>query len=186
MAGGSADMPDVSFEDDSSYAWVVFRQQAIDGAGETKTRALARRLRGSAFDDPRRSTAALRSAPRPCRASDSTAAARGSRQSRHPAARSHRSSRTTRSPRRAWSAARPRCRRCPSPGSPRTSTAPSPGCSPRRTAGTEARGRLLEDDVGLAQAPPFGPDVPLSDPALGPVDADAGLDADVTRAGATR
>ena len=43
---------------------------------------------------------------------------------------------------------------------------------PSATAGTEVRGRLLEDDVGLAQAPPFGPDVLLSDPALGPVDAD--------------
>ena len=51
LTGGSADTPDISFEDDSSYAWVVFRQQAIDGQGSVTVRALGRRLRGSAFDD---------------------------------------------------------------------------------------------------------------------------------------
>ena len=44
---GSADSPDVDIEDDSSYAWVVFRQ-TLDGT----PRAIARRLVGSAFGDP--------------------------------------------------------------------------------------------------------------------------------------
>jgi hypothetical protein len=50
-AGGAADLPDVDLEDNSSYAWVVFRQQFADGAGTTG-RALMRRLRGSRFEDP--------------------------------------------------------------------------------------------------------------------------------------
>jgi hypothetical protein len=44
--GGSADTPDVDAEDDSSFAWVTFRQ-TIDGVSRT----LARRQRGTAFDD---------------------------------------------------------------------------------------------------------------------------------------
>ncbi len=50
--GGAADTPDISIEDDSSFAWVVYRQAFDDGAGGTIVRAVARRLRGSAFDDP--------------------------------------------------------------------------------------------------------------------------------------
>jgi hypothetical protein len=49
--GGGADQPDVGIEDDSSFAWVVFRQAFADGAVQ-RTRAIARRLRGSAFDPP--------------------------------------------------------------------------------------------------------------------------------------
>jgi hypothetical protein len=44
--GGSADSPEVDAEDDSSFAWVTFRQ-TIDGTSRT----LARRQRGTAFDD---------------------------------------------------------------------------------------------------------------------------------------
>jgi hypothetical protein len=51
-AGGQADAPDVDVEDDSSFAWVVFREFFEDGAGGVKTRAVARRLVGSAFNDP--------------------------------------------------------------------------------------------------------------------------------------
>lgn len=47
--GGSADEPDVDISDDSSFAWVVFRQQFDGGA---TTRVVARRLVGSAFDPP--------------------------------------------------------------------------------------------------------------------------------------
>jgi hypothetical protein len=46
-ATGDADSPDADVEDDSSYAWVTFRQ-AIDG----QPRALARRLVGSEFQGP--------------------------------------------------------------------------------------------------------------------------------------
>jgi hypothetical protein len=51
-AGGAADLPDLDVEDDSSFAWVVFRQAFEDGAGGIKTRNIARRLLGSAFEAP--------------------------------------------------------------------------------------------------------------------------------------
>jgi hypothetical protein len=44
----TSDEPDVDAEDDSSYAWVVFRQSFADGG----SRILARRQRGTAFDPP--------------------------------------------------------------------------------------------------------------------------------------
>jgi PKD domain len=47
QAGGAADSPDVDAEDDSSFAWVVFRQSFPD-----HPRVLARRLLGSTFDPP--------------------------------------------------------------------------------------------------------------------------------------
>lgn len=47
--GGLADLPEVDIADDSSFAWVTFRQAFDDGA---TTRVLARRLVGSAFDPP--------------------------------------------------------------------------------------------------------------------------------------
>jgi len=50
-AGGLADAPQVDIEDDSSFAWIVFRQVFDDG-GSPKPRAIARRLRGSHLDDP--------------------------------------------------------------------------------------------------------------------------------------
>ena len=43
-----SDLPDVDAEDDSSYAWVVFRQAFADGG----SRVLARRQRGTGFDPP--------------------------------------------------------------------------------------------------------------------------------------
>jgi PKD domain len=45
--GGAADSPDVDVEDDSSFAWLVFRQNFND-----HPRVLARRLLGSTFDPP--------------------------------------------------------------------------------------------------------------------------------------
>ena len=45
---GASDLPEIDAEDDSSYAWVVFRQTFADGG----TRILARRQRGTSFDDP--------------------------------------------------------------------------------------------------------------------------------------
>jgi hypothetical protein len=47
--GGVADEPEVDIADDSSFAWVTFRQQFDAGA---TTRIVARKLRGSAFDPP--------------------------------------------------------------------------------------------------------------------------------------
>ena len=43
-----SDLPDIDAEDDSSYAWVVFRQRFADGG----SRVLARRQRGTSFDPP--------------------------------------------------------------------------------------------------------------------------------------
>jgi hypothetical protein len=44
---GSADSPDIDIEDDGSFAWVAFRQD-IGG----RSRTVARRLRGSLFEEP--------------------------------------------------------------------------------------------------------------------------------------
>ena len=44
---GNADSPDIDIEDDGSFAWVAFRQ---DAGGRSRT--VARRLRGSLFEDP--------------------------------------------------------------------------------------------------------------------------------------
>jgi hypothetical protein len=47
-ASATSDLPDIDAEDDSSYAWVVFRQTFVDGS----SRILARRQRGTGFDPP--------------------------------------------------------------------------------------------------------------------------------------
>jgi hypothetical protein len=49
VPGGAADVPDVDVEDDSSFAWVVFRQTFLDSPGGGHARAVARRLVGSEF-----------------------------------------------------------------------------------------------------------------------------------------
>ncbi len=46
--GGAADLPEIDIEDDSSYAWAVFRQRFDDG----RAHVVARRLVGSAFEAP--------------------------------------------------------------------------------------------------------------------------------------
>lgn len=48
-AATTSDFPDVDAEDDSSYAWVTFRQQFADGG---PARILARRQRGTTFEPP--------------------------------------------------------------------------------------------------------------------------------------
>jgi hypothetical protein len=50
-AGGTADAPDVDIEDDSSFAWITFRQQFADN-GAAKPRAIGVRLRGSRTEPP--------------------------------------------------------------------------------------------------------------------------------------
>ncbi|MSW95413.1 MAG: hypothetical protein F2796_01280, partial [Actinobacteria bacterium] len=50
---GSAELPEVRIEDDSSYAWVVMRQQVRDATDSVDVwRGVARRLRGSRFETP--------------------------------------------------------------------------------------------------------------------------------------
>jgi hypothetical protein len=50
-AGAAADLPSVDIEDDSSFAWVTFRQRFADGSGQTP-RAIGVRLRGSRTEPP--------------------------------------------------------------------------------------------------------------------------------------
>jgi hypothetical protein len=50
-AAGAATLPDVDIEDDSSFAWLTFRQAFANGATRT-VRAIGRRLRGSRLEDP--------------------------------------------------------------------------------------------------------------------------------------
>jgi hypothetical protein len=47
--GGAADTAAVDIQDDSSYAWVTFRQDFVDG-GRRRSRVIAHRLAGSSFD----------------------------------------------------------------------------------------------------------------------------------------
>jgi hypothetical protein len=49
-AGGVADAPSVDIEDDSSFAWVAFRQQFANPGGQPQSRAIGVRLRGSRTD----------------------------------------------------------------------------------------------------------------------------------------
>jgi hypothetical protein len=51
-SAAAADLPDIDMQDDSSYAWAVFRQGLEDGTGSLKTRSIARRLVGSQFEAP--------------------------------------------------------------------------------------------------------------------------------------
>jgi hypothetical protein len=48
QGGGPADVPDVDIEDDSSFAWVVYRERFGDG----QAHAVGRRLVGGTFDPP--------------------------------------------------------------------------------------------------------------------------------------
>jgi hypothetical protein len=57
-AGAGADSPDVDIEDDSSFAWVVFRQSFTEApatlteSATARSRVIARRLVGSRFEAP--------------------------------------------------------------------------------------------------------------------------------------
>ena len=175
-AAHSADSPDIGIEDDSSYAWVVFRQAIDDGAGGITVRAVARRLRGSAFDDP----SAIDGAP----ASGSVAAPRVGVNGDGAGIA------VVETPGGATVASVIRNDAPTAPvglgltggvlGQPDAAfaensdgvaawlSAPSLGAPP------EVHARLLEDDPALPVAPPFGGDSLLSDPASGPVDATTG------------
>jgi hypothetical protein len=67
--GGDADSPALDVQDESSFVWIAFRQTFVDG-GRERSRVIARRLRGSAFDktfqlDGLRGFPASRGAARP-------------------------------------------------------------------------------------------------------------------------
>ena len=156
------------------------------GPACTTTRAIARRLRGSAFDDAATidGGAALGAG---CGAADRPQRARAGhrRPSRRRAARSPRSSRTTRSRRTRSSAApsavpvaaRRRLRR-------ELRRRRRRGSSPRRSARGRGRaGACWRTTSRSRSRRRSGPTSLLSDPALGPVVAAAGLDADVDARG---
>ena len=184
-AGGAADTPDVSIEDDSSFAWVVFRQAFDDGAGGTIVRAVARRLRGSAFDDP----VGVDGQPPFGAVGTPRVGINGRGQGMTavevpggvPLASVIRNDEP--SPPRPLGAANGVVSQPVVAvgenfdGIATWLEAPAPGMP------AEAHASALEDDVALSQPPPFGPDTIVSDPGLGPVDPAAGLDADVDRAG---
>lgn len=183
LAAGSAEMPDVAFEDDSSYAWVVFRQQAIDAAGTTTTRAIARRLRGSGFDDAATIDGGAALAASAIPRVGLNGRGQGILTVEAPGAvlASIVKDDAVTPVRVLGSAAAAGA--LPVAGFAENFDGVAAWLQTSTLGVAEVRGRLLEDDVALAQPPPFGPDVVLSDPALGPVDAAAGIDADVTRAG---
>ena len=172
----SADSPDIGIEDDSSYAWVVFRQAIDDGAGGTTVRAVARRLRGSAFDDPVSIDGAPASgavaAPRVGVNGDGAGIAAVEAPGGSVAASVIRNDAPTApvglggtggvlgQPDAAFGEN--------SDGVAAWLSAAGPG------APAEVHARLLEDDPALPVAPPFGGDTRLSDPLLGPADATAG------------
>jgi hypothetical protein len=186
-AAGSADTPDIGVEDDSSYAWVVFRQSVDDGAGGTVVRAIARRLRGSAFDDP----AAIDGAP----ASGSVGAPRVGVNGRGAGIA------VVEAPGGATLASVIRDDVVTPAGvlglAGGIPAVPDSGfgenadgvaawaAAPGIAAPPTANARLLEDDPGLPVAPPFSGAVTLSDPAFGPVDPEAGFDVSTDRVGDT-
>ncbi len=183
--GGPADTPDVSFEDDSSFAWVVFRQAFSDGSGGTVTRAVARRLRGSGFDDP----VGVDGNPPFGAVGNPRVGINGRGQGM--IAVEVPGGVTVASVIRDDGITPPRPLGIAGGvvAQPVVSTAenfdgvaawlqaPAPG------APAQAHAVTLEDDVALNQPPPFGADTVVSDGALGQVDPAAGLDADVDRAG---
>lgn len=183
LAATSAEMPDIAFEDDSSYAWVAFRQQVLDAGGATITRAVARRLRGSGFDDAATidGGAALTAGALPRVGLNGRGQGIFTVEVPGGALASIVKDDII-TPARVLGAVSASGAQ-PVAGFAENFDGVTAWVQPSLIGVDEVRGRLLEDDAGLSAPPPFGPDVLLSDPALGAVDAAAGLDADVTRAG---
>ncbi len=185
LPAGSADMADLSFEDDSSYAWVVFRQQMTNADGSVTLRALARRLRGSAFDDATTIDAGAALGPHSVPRVGLNGRGQGiaTVEAQGSALASVIKDDVMATTRSIGAAAGVPAQ--PVAGFAENFDGTVAWLQPSAVGAPELRGRVLEDDIGLAEVPPFGPDALLSDPALGPVDAGAGIDADVTRAGDT-
>ena len=168
--GGSADSPDVDVEDDSSFAWVVFRQNFDD-----HPRVLARRLLGSTFDPPvvdrRRASRA-----RPPRIDlsergeghDRRRHARQRRRRRHAAPRQLRARRRGSTPPATSVDARAGRRR-----SARTAPRRSAGCrrpTPADAPAVHARHWIIDQTPPRLSRSPE-PDTLISNPAFGPVDS---------------
>ena len=172
--GAGADEPDISSEDDSSFAWAVFRQ-----GGQT----IARRLVGSQFDDP--VVAAGRRGLRGAAGGHQRPRRRLRGRGRHDVGgrlrrgAQGRPVQPGRAHRRAASRRRRPCRRWP-----RAATASSPSSRATPAGGALGPSRAPTTTCprrGSSRSP--GPDATLSDPALGLTDASRGLDAAADRAG---
>jgi hypothetical protein len=183
---GSADSPDVDVEDDSSYAWVVFRQ-ALALPGGTRKRAIARRLVGSQFEAPA-VVDGLGDAP----AEDSVTphvdiSGKGQGLAGSSGSASH----------AAFGAILKEDAFLPGQRLDAGDNAVDPGEVPvvaenadsvlawRTTAGgpLSVHARRFDAIPLSRNPPPPGPDVTLSRPEFGPVDADAGMDAASNRVG---
>ena len=164
VTAGSADMPDVAFEDDSSYAWVVFRQQAIDAAGTSTTRAIARRLRGSGFDDAATIDGGAALAPSAVPRVGLNGRGQGILTVEAPGAvlASIVKDDAVTPARVLGSAASAGA--LPVAGFAENFDGVAAWLQTSTLGMPEVRGRLLEDDIALAQPPPFGPDVVLVGP----------------------
>ena len=188
--GASADTPSVGIGDDSSFAWVAFREGFDDGSGGTVTRAVARRLRGSTFDDPVAIDGVPGSGASGTPHVGLNGRALGMLTVGAPGGGAYasvvRDDAPTLAPLDPPVLVGASVGPAPEPvgafaenldGVTAWFSAPAPG------APTEVHARTFEDDPSVSHLPPFGDDASLADPALGPVDPLAGLDAEVTRAG---
>jgi hypothetical protein len=170
----TSDLPDVDAEDDSSYAWVVFRQSFADGG----SRILARRQRGTQFDPP----VAVDTGDEPVRDPRIDLNGRGRAVATMAGATSGQPMAALTDEHDAFG---PAARiLAPSLAGP----APAPSISENNQALVAA----ILGGAGAASvnAHPYvgdkpGPDVALSRPELGPVDPKAGLEAASDRAGGT-
>lgn len=177
--GRDADLPALDIEDDSSYAWVAFRQSFQDGIGQVP-RTIARRLVGSQFETPATVDGGIASGTPQVELSgrgegivtaggvDGAAIAAPVHDDKiFPAARFD-----------GGNGVQAR----PVPTFPETGDGlvawlqGVPGAA-------QVRARAWDIDPAKRDVPPPAPEVPLSDPALGPVDPAAGFDAASNRAG---
>ncbi len=172
--GGAADLPEVDVEDDSSYAWVAFRQ-AFGG----QARAIGRRLVGSAFETAVVGDAIATGGP------DSVATTRVELNGRGEGMLTVASAGGT-------SAAVIKdddfnAARVLGGGGATSQTIGGVGENLDRVVtwidGTEVRGAHFDDEAERRTQPDPGPVATISNPALGPVDPSAGFDMAVNRVG---
>lgn len=178
-AGRDADSPSLDIEDDSSYAWVAFRQAFADGLGQT-TRTIARRLVGSQFETPATVDGGIASgAPRvELSGRGEGIVTSGGTDGAAIGAPVHDDK------------IFPALRLDPGNGVPARPVPTFPETGDGLVAwlqgvpgAAQVRARAWDIDPAKRDVAPPAPEVPLSDPALGPVDPSAGFDAASNRAG---
>ncbi|MDX6720020.1 MAG: hypothetical protein QOJ63_2274 [Solirubrobacteraceae bacterium] len=171
----TSDLPDVDAEDDSSYAWVVFRQTFADGG----SRILARRQRGTQFDPP----VAIDTGDEPVRDPRIDLNGRGRAVAAMAGATSGQPMAALTDERDAFGVATRIL----------TPTLAGPAAAPAISENNQALVAAILAGAGAAASVsvhPYvgdkpGPDVTLSRPELGPVDPKTGFEAASDRAGGT-